>query len=333
MLRQKKAFRHVRNWMIVAAATTGALTQAAPPTDVGSAGRGISATDRALESRASVLGNVRGRSADVSRSAEASGGRSITPSAGQNSASTEVTAGIASEAADGRISATGATNSGVTSTGVNDRSRRPEATFTLNGNARRNQLADPATRPNSASIAAGANGRIGLDRAATRTDRVAASERSTRTAESGQTRPTRSFNLFSSGKSRTARLESSSSASRSDKSTGTTSENTESTAVIATGLRRDGQQRAAQADAFLTRRLAQIDRMRGEALANGDTEKLRAADRLEVLARSQYSQKTTGIRSVGSAMKEFDREPLPADTSSEIEVDGDASTAIDSDLK
>ena len=73
--------------------------------------------------------------------------------------------------------------------------------------------------------------------------------------------------------------------------------------------------------------------MRDEALASGDTEKLRTADRLEVLARSQFTQKTTGVRSVGSAMKEFDREPLPADTTSEIEVDSDASTAIDSDLK
>jgi hypothetical protein len=60
-----------------------------------------------------------------------------------------------------------------------------------------------------------------------------------------------------------------------------------------------------RADRLLAHRLAQIERMRDRAVDTKDDGLLRQADRLEVIARAQYSQRTDGETSVGEPVRTF----------------------------
>lgn len=67
------------------------------------------------------------------------------------------------------------------------------------------------------------------------------------------------------------------------------------------------------ADTQLARRLAQIDRMRDQALATGNENLLVQADQLEALARAQFTQRTTDERTVGTAMQTFNQQRQSTD--------------------
>jgi hypothetical protein len=75
------------------------------------------------------------------------------------------------------------------------------------------------------------------------------------------------------------------------------------------GRGRDPEFHLSRADRLLAHRLAQIDRMRDAALENDDESLLHQADKLEALARAQYTQRTTGERTVGATMRDFNHPP------------------------
>jgi hypothetical protein len=63
-----------------------------------------------------------------------------------------------------------------------------------------------------------------------------------------------------------------------------------------------------QAERHLAIRLAQIDKMRDRAVETGDEQLLLQADRLEALARAQYSQRVDGETTVGATMRAFNED-------------------------
>jgi len=87
-----------------------------------------------------------------------------------------------------------------------------------------------------------------------------------------------------------------------------------------------------RADRLLAHRLAQIERMRDRAVETDDDELLSTADRLEVIARAQYSQRTGGETSVGVAVKTFNeslrdgRDSTDDDTTTDPGTDGGGAT-------
>lgn len=96
-----------------------------------------------------------------------------------------------------------------------------------------------------------------------------------------------------------------------------------------------------QAETHFARRLAQIDRMRDRAVELGDEALLQQADKLEVLARAQFEQRTTGEHTVGAAMRTFneqrnrpeaDDEPAataPADSTTTAQAGVETNATVD----
>ncbi len=342
---QQKVSRHFRHWVMFAIASSGALAQAAPPIDSGSAVRGHSATDRALESRASLLGNARGNAGGISSASHASGSSSST--AAQSNASGSASSGDLSSTS---VSANSGAAVGGTTPGVmSDHSRRPEASFSLGASADRSTRANLRATANSARDAARENGRKGLERASARTDRAS---RSSILRVKGQARARVNVdhpsNATTPEEQQTTQDGTARNAGRSrsgDRPQTTKSETAKQASLTVEHHGKGSQDQLMRAEAFLSHRLSQIDRMRDAALASGNTEKLRAADRLEVLARSQFSQKTTGEHSVGIAMKNFNQVAEPStddtapenpgvDAASEVAVENDAAIQVtDPDLE
>lgn len=354
MPRQKVA-RHLRYWIMLGVAACVNPAIGSPPVDPGSAGRSHSRMDRALESRSALLGANRGAaSASVGSSGSIAGTTStaassvgVTASSSGSQNAGGATGTIASEtgrdtASSSRLNSTGAPNGVMT-----DRSRRPDASFAFHGATARGLRGDVASRSTSVSPT-GAEARVhakaGLDRAALQTDRASRSAESGTTgkARSAAAREAQGQRPDSTKMPRSFSLVSRAKLSRSEKSTipdSDTTENADRTeAPDRHELRgKDSHRTNPQADVFLNRRLAQIDRMRDDALASGDTDKLREADRLELLARQQYSARTTGERKVGSAMKDFNRQPRPAKISPDsgvvTETEGNVVSETSSDLE
>ena len=301
MMPEKNIFRCLFYFAMFVVTVAGSLTQAAPPSDAGSAGRGNSPMDRALESRARILDRSRGSSMAT---ASATGTSAV---GSRDNSSRLRTASDTAVATHGRETA-----ADVSANALTDRPRRTEATFSLDGATHRSPHAERSPNAIYAHGEAGSKGKTGLDRASTHTDREGG------IGTRDEPRTGWRFGWLSSGKPLTTRSGADNADNRTDPS--------ERSANTAVGHGHDGDRKFSQADSFLTRRLAQIDRMRDNALETGDTELLREADRLEVLARAQHTQRTTGEHSVGSAMRTFNRDPRESSTSTVVEVDALAET-------
>jgi hypothetical protein len=332
MPRQKVA-RHLRYWIMLGVAACGNPAIGSPPVDPGSAGRSHSRTDRAIESRLALLGANRGSSpASVGASGSIAGNASTAASSvGATASSTGsqnaggTTGTIASETGRDTATPSSSNTTGAPNGVMTDRSRRPDASFAFHGATARGLRGDAPSRNTSTSptgAEARVHAKVGPDQAVLQTNRAlrraesgtASKARSAAAHEAHEQRPNstkapRSFSMVSR-----AHL------SRSEKSSIPDSDSTEN-AVHAEAPEshkspgRESHRMNSQTDLLLNRRLAQIDRMRDDALASGDTDKLREADRLELLARQQYSGRTTGERKVGSTMKDFNRQPRPAEIS------------------
>jgi len=290
---RKNVARHLHYWLLLLFAASGSIAVAAPPIDAGSAGRNHSRMDRAMESRASLLGSARGSGmSDIGTSASLSGtarngaasaGGSASLSNSANGGGTNAggtTGTTASEAGRSTAASAKATNAAATGapTGLmTDRSRRPDASFRLDASTARGLRGDNAARTTPGKPAA---------------ESRAHGQR----PDSAKERP--SLPAVSQAHARRSETQGKAKSDKAERALMTVARTSDSTRGQST-----------QAESFLNRRLAQIDRMRDDALASGDTEKLREADRLETLARSQYSQKTTGERTIGSSMKAFNSQP------------------------
>ncbi len=285
MLR-KRTFRCLFQFALFAAVTASSLAQTAPPVDPGSRGRGNSEMDRALESRARVLDHARSVSIATTGGAAASTGESLSRS---NSTGTAAATGGRETAADASVSV------------MADRSRRTEATFGLDRLNLRSQHSDRSERGMSARNDVRSPGEKGMQEAANHSDRM----EGVSTVAEARTGRGRMFARLTSGKSRMSSSESTKNDPVADPKN--FAEEKQFRSVYEPDRKRPG------ADCDLPRRMAQIDRMRDRALESGNTDLLRQADRLEVLARAQYTQRTTGEHSVGIAMKTFNqdqREPV-----------------------
>lgn len=260
------------------------MAQSAPPVDLGGSAQGRTAVDRALESRARL--SVR---AAETRSATASAGAGATLDAvgrAQSGAASHATAtpngiglgvgGNAGGHASAASSSVGAGHAGVGlgSVGVG-----------VGGNA--NGHASPQAGTGRLSRdGRGANGRtVGRGRQ-TATVAVGAS---------GQTATRSGLRLGWLKRSERAPVL---------QVSGETTGSARVDGRVAHDAERP-QFDLSRADRLLAHRLAQIERMRDRAVEADDDELLRQADRLEVIARAQYSQRTDGETSVGAAVTSF----------------------------
>lgn len=284
--------RYARRLALAAAASTALPALAEPPVDRPTGqGKSASALDRALESRASLADRARGRSADAL-------GASATPGAS------------AADRAGGRGLDTAASGPGATN-GVTAPGRESSSAFGLGTAAERRGHASPQS----------GTGRIGRELTAGRSSGrrdAAAAERSLGRRPADGAKSGIRLGWLRNGKS---------SADGATAGDGATTPGAAGLAHRPEAPRRRGHDPGrilSKADRLLAQRLAQIERMRDEAVANDDDELLRQADKLQALARAQYTQRTTGEKTVGTTMRSFER-----DRDAEPGPDADAGTDTD----
>ena len=269
-------FAHFVRGLAVLAAT-GSMAFAEPPVDRGALSRGNTAVDRALESRARVTGR-----------AGAAASLDVTPAATASERAAAHAHGTAG-AGPGAPNGTAGTGPGAA------------ATFGLETSLEKRGSASP-------QAGTGRGGRELRAAAGPGAARSGAADRAFTARAGAETRPgvRHGWSFRTEGRANngiettagTARLNGNAAA-----------------AGQVRGRGRDPEFILSRADRLLAHRLAQIDRMRDQAIENDDEELLRQADKLEILARAQYTQRTTGEQTVGTAMRTFNADrPVGDDT-------------------
>ncbi|MGC1273788.1 MAG: hypothetical protein WBC44_08785 [Planctomycetaceae bacterium] len=286
--------RCIRPFALLAAAGSAGIAFAAPPVDVGAAARGSTTVDRALESRARVLDRARmsGRAtgdAAATGTLYDRGGMFVNGSAN----------GAANAAAGG--AAGGAAGSATVTT---DRGPGAAAALGLDAAATKRN-GHVASQLGSGRLGAELRGGTGvqLGRGSSRNDR--------RGGTQVETEGRGGLGLGFGWLKRDERRQTADGAGVSVETNGSAD------VRIGRGRGHDPARILSQADAHLARRLAQIDRMRDRAVELGDEALLQQADKLEVLARAQHTQRTTGEHTVGSAMRTFNEEGNGDETATE----------------
>lgn len=289
--------RCIRPMALLAAAGTTGMAIAAPPIDVGAAARGTTNVDRALESRARVLDRAR------------MSGRTMTDAAA--TATTSQRDGALTNGAAGGT-AVGVAGSVNVST---DRGPGAAAAFGLETSAakRNGHAASPL---DAGRLGAELRGSAGM---ALGRDVPGQSRDGTRAESQGRGSFGLGLGWLKRDERRSPIAQTPEGASVSVDTIGTAD------VRIGHGRRHNPERAMSQADAHLARRLAQIDRMRDRAVELGDETLLQQADKLEVLARAQYSQRTTGELSVGSAMRTFNEERNGGETTEPAEAESTGS--------
>lgn len=279
--------RYARRLALAAAAGASLPAFAEPPVDRPTGqGKSASALDRALESRASLTDRARGKSADAL-------GASATPGAS------------AADRAAGRGLDTAASSPGTT-TGFSSPGRESSSAFGLGTAAERRGHASPQS----------GTGRIGRElkngRSIERRD-ATATERSLDRRSGDQAKSGLRLGWLRNGKT------SAEGSTAGDGPTTPGAAGLPHRPEAPRGRGHDPDRVLSKADRLLAQRLAQIERMRDEAVANDDDELLRQADKLESLARAQHTQRTTGEKTVGTTMRSFEQD---RDAESDTDADG-----------